>query len=300
MTDEEKKQDPAETEEDPIEQPKVFELSGSDMADMEELLKDGDAMEAITSGNPPKKKASARKTSGKSKLPEKVVEALRKKADERDQYLDRLQRVQAEYANFQKRTKKERVEWAERAVADFVEKMLPVLDGFDGARRTSGTQDADSLRQGIQVLRDTLWKILTTAGIREIEADGLPFDPKVHEAVMQEYTTEADEGRILEVLQSGYQLKDKVVRASRVKIARHGEPPPPPEEAAPEDETQPDAEAVVTLADSVEEATSSSEAETAADAKADEPADPEGATEDETSIDVVGFHNTPPGKATAR
>ena len=254
MTDAEKKQDAPDEEQDPAEQPKVFELSGADMADMEEILKDEDAMEAIAAGKNPKKKGADRTAAPGGALPEKVVEALRKKADERDQYLDRLQRVQAEYANFQKRTKKDRVEWAERAVADFLEKMLPVLDGFDGAQRTSETQDAEALREGIQVLRDTLWKILSDAGVTEIEADGLPFDPKVHEAVMQEFTTETDEGRILAVFQRGYQFKDKVVRASRVKIARHGEPPPDPEEVAPEAETQADATVAAELADSAEEA----------------------------------------------
>ena len=282
MTDEEKKPDAAEPDPDAAEQPKVFELSGADMADMEELLQDGDAMEAIASGKQPKKKVSGRKGPGKGKLPDKVVEALRKKADERDSYLDRLQRVQAEYANFQKRTKKERVEWAERAVADFLEKMLPVLDGFDGASRTSETEDADALRQGIQVLRDTLWRILANAGVIEIEADGLPFNPKVHEAVMQEFTTEADEGRILQVLQTGYQFKDKVIRASRVKIARHGEPPPPPEEAAPEDETQPDAKMAAELADSVEEATAPSGESSPTGTNPDSSAGPGRSADDET------------------
>ena len=79
------------------------------------------------------------------------------------------------------------------------------------------------------------WKILTDCGISEIVAEGEIFDPKVHEAVMQEYSPDAEDGKILEVFQSGYIYKERVLRPTRVKIAKKGEPPQEAKPAAPAD-----------------------------------------------------------------
>lgn len=203
--------------EEDTEQPRVFKFSE---AEMEELLRDKDQITAGVEKKPkkpppPEKKEAAPAT--------EELEAIQKRAEERDKFLDRLQRLQAEYVNYQKRMKRERAEWGDQTLKGFLESILPLLDDFDGARRTIGGGSAESVAKGIEILRGRLWKILTDHGVSEIATDGVEFDPKVHEAVAQETSPDAEDGEILEVLQKGYMYKEWVLRASRVKIARKGE-----------------------------------------------------------------------------
>lgn len=222
------------------EQPKVFQFSEKEM---EELLEQRDEIEAAAHGKP--KKASARKKPVAA--PKAADPELLKKAAERDKFLDRLQRVQAEYVNYQKRMKRERVDWGDQAVRGFLESLLPLLDDFEGARRTTGKGDPESLVKGIQILRDRLWKILSDHEVTEISSQGETFDPKIHEAVAKELSPDGEEGKILEVLQAGYMFKERVLRATKVKIAMRGQPETPeaPETPAP---AEPQAEAPVPTA----------------------------------------------------
>lgn len=203
-------------------QPKVFQFSE---AEMEKLLEDRDEIEAGVEKRPKKPLPPREKPAA---APAGDLLVLRKKAEERDKFLERLQRVQAEYLNYQKRTKREREGWKDQSLKEFLQGILPLLDDFDGAARTLGTGDAQALIKGIQILRDRLWKILSTCGVEEIPADGESFDPKIHEAVAQESSPVAEDGQILAVLQKGYSFKEWVLRASRVKIARRGEAETPP------------------------------------------------------------------------
>ncbi|MCZ6691130.1 MAG: nucleotide exchange factor GrpE [Planctomycetota bacterium] len=223
-------------------QPKVFQFSEEEM---EALLKDKEMIEA--GGEVKKKKrkkgASRRTEEASPGIPTAVVDVLRKKADERDLFLERLQRVQAEYVNYQKRSKREKSELGDRSVREFLTELLPLLDDFEGAARTMEKAESTSVAKGVEILRDRLWKILSDRGVTEIETEGKTFDPKVHEAVAQELSPDAVEGEILEVYQRGYAFKEWVIRASRVKIARRGEAPPPDE--SPLDEEPPSEEGSV-------------------------------------------------------
>ena len=134
---------------------------------------------------------------------------------ERDTLLDRLARLQAEFENARKRAAREQQEFREFAVADAVKALLPVLDSFDRALQVAhGTQS--DLRSGIELIHKQLHDALQKLGVRPVAARGEQFDPHVHEAVEMVDTTEADDHEILEELQRGYKLKERLLRPAMV------------------------------------------------------------------------------------
>ena len=140
---------------------------------------------------------------------------------ERDEYLDTLRRVQAEFENYRKRVIKEQTALVDRATEGLVEQLLPVLDSFELALKNfdaAGGQDTESVRKGVELVYAELLSVLEKAGLSRVEAEGKPFDPNVHEAVMQE---EGDgEPVVTDVLRTGYTLKGRVLRPAMVKVSR--------------------------------------------------------------------------------
>jgi molecular chaperone GrpE len=140
---------------------------------------------------------------------------------ERDEYLDTLRRVQAEFENYRKRVIKEQTALVDRATQGLVEQLLPVLDSFELALKNfdaAGGQDTESVRKGVELVYAELLGVLEKAGLSRVEAEGKPFDPNVHEAVMQE---EGDgEPVVTDVLRTGYTLKGRVLRPAMVKVSR--------------------------------------------------------------------------------
>ena len=140
---------------------------------------------------------------------------------ERDEYLDTLRRVQAEFENYRKRVIKEQTALVDRATEGLVEQLLPVLDSFELALKNfdaAGGQDTESVRKGVDLVYAELLGVLEKAGLSRVEAEGKPFDPNVHEAVMQE---EGDgEPVVTDVLRTGYTLKGRVLRPAMVKVSR--------------------------------------------------------------------------------
>jgi molecular chaperone GrpE len=140
---------------------------------------------------------------------------------ERDEYLDTLRRVQAEFENYRKRVIKEQTALVDRATGGLVEQLLPVLDSFELALKNfdaAGSQDTESVRKGVELVYAELLGVLEKAGLSRVEAEGKPFDPNVHEAVMQE---EGDgEPVVTDVLRTGYTLKGRVLRPAMVKVSR--------------------------------------------------------------------------------
>ena len=140
---------------------------------------------------------------------------------ERDEYLDTLRRVQAEFENYRKRVIKEQTALVDRATQGLVEQLLPVLDSFELALKNSdaaGSDDTESVRKGVELVYAELLGVLEKAGLSRVEAEGKPFDPNVHEAVMQE---EGDgEPVVADVLRTGYTLKGRVLRPAMVKVSR--------------------------------------------------------------------------------
>jgi molecular chaperone GrpE len=140
---------------------------------------------------------------------------------ERDEYLETLRRVQAEFENYRKRVIKEQTALVDRATSGLVEQLLPVLDSFELALKnvdSAGSDDIESVRKGVELVYAELLGVLEKAGLSRIEAEGKPFDPNVHEAVMQE---DGDgEPIVTDVLRTGYTLKGRVLRPAMVKVSR--------------------------------------------------------------------------------
>jgi molecular chaperone GrpE len=157
---------------------------------------------------------------------------LARLAAERDEYLGALQRLQAEFENYRKRTMRQQTDVHSRASEDVVTRLLPVLDALDLALAHVGEEEAtashlkDALGQINALLRDTL----SQEGLERIDASEVPFDPTVHDAVAHvpvEETgpddatgTPADDGgpRVVEVMRAGYRLKGRVLRPAMVKV----------------------------------------------------------------------------------
>jgi molecular chaperone GrpE len=139
---------------------------------------------------------------------------------ERDTLIDRLARLQAEFENARKRTAREQQDFREYAMADAVKALLPILDSFERALQTTAA-DRSEFRSGVELIYKQLQDALSKLGLRAIPAKGELFDPHLHEAIEMVDTTEAADHQILEELQRGYKLKDRLLRPSMVRVARN-------------------------------------------------------------------------------
>ncbi len=137
---------------------------------------------------------------------------------ERDGLLDRLARLQAEFENARKRSAREQQEFREHALADAVKALLPTLDSFERALQTNAG-DKTEFRGGVELIYKQLQDALVKLGLRPIPAKGEPFDPHLHQAIEMVDTGEAEDHHVLEELQRGYKLKDRLLRPSMVKVA---------------------------------------------------------------------------------
>ena len=135
----------------------------------------------------------------------------------RDQYLADLKRVAADFDNYRKRVAREREALVTRAHAGLVEAILPVLDDLGRALEAAGLHEEAKLEDGVRLVHRQLSDVLAREGLQEIPTD-VAFDPHVHEALAA-IPSEAEEGTILEVVQRGYLLGDRVLRPARVVVA---------------------------------------------------------------------------------
>jgi len=135
---------------------------------------------------------------------------------------DRYLRSVAELDNYRKRTVKMRAEAREDTLRDLLLQFAPVLDNL---RRALGqqTQDADSLKQGVELICGQFKEVLTGYGLAEIEAMGQPFDPNLHEALAEVASPEHEPGTVMEEMEKGYKLNYKVVRPARVVVSKASE-----------------------------------------------------------------------------
>jgi molecular chaperone GrpE len=142
-------------------------------------------------------------------------------ARERDELVDALQRLQAEFANFKKRTAREQETFAVRANERLVKDLLPVLDDLGRALEAAEAHEEAKLEEGVRLVHRQLADTLAKQGLAEIETDG-QFDPHVHEALLSQ-PSEAPEGTVIEVVQKGYRLGDLVLRPARVVVSGGGD-----------------------------------------------------------------------------
>ena len=135
-----------------------------------------------------------------------------------EEYLRDLQRLAADFDNFRKRAAREHAALAARAHERLVKELLPVLDDLERALEAAAEHDEAKLVDGVRLVQQALRQALEREGLAEIEADG-KFDPHVHEALLAQAAEEAEEGDVLQVLQKGYRLGDRVLRPARVIVA---------------------------------------------------------------------------------
>jgi molecular chaperone GrpE len=145
---------------------------------------------------------------------------LEKAQAERNLLLDRMARLQAEFDNARKRSAREQQDYKDFALADAIKNLLPILDSFDRALQTK-VQKPEDFRAGVELIRKQFQDALEKLGLRPIPARGEPFDPRLHEAIEMVDSDEVKDHHVLEELQRGYKLKDRLLRPSMVRVARN-------------------------------------------------------------------------------
>ena len=137
---------------------------------------------------------------------------------ERDEYLDNLKRLAADFDNYRKRVARDHESLVERAHERLVKELLPVLDDLERALDAAAEHEEAKLEEGVRLVHRALTDALAREGLAEIETDG-PFDPHMHEALLSQPADGAEPGSVLQVVQKGYRLGGRVVRPARVVIA---------------------------------------------------------------------------------
>jgi molecular chaperone GrpE len=138
---------------------------------------------------------------------------------ERDEYLDQLRRLAAEFDNYKKRQAREREQLLVTAAERLVIGLLPVLDDLERAVAAFEEHDPEKVREGVALVHRALGMLLEKEGVAAIDPGGEPFDPHQHEALTTQSVAGVDEGMVLQVIQRGYSLGDRVVRPARVIVA---------------------------------------------------------------------------------
>ncbi|MHB8075443.1 nucleotide exchange factor GrpE [Desulfosporosinus fructosivorans] len=137
-----------------------------------------------------------------------------------EDYYGQLQRLQADFDNYRKRTQKEKTELIKYASERLVVELLPVLDNFDRAvSAAKDNPDFTSFSQGVEMILRQMQTALSKEGLKAMDAVGQPFDPNLHEAVLRVASEEHPENTVVEELQKGYYLKEKVLRPCMVKVS---------------------------------------------------------------------------------
>ena len=142
------------------------------------------------------------------------LEALR---NENEELISTLQRLQADFENFRKRAQRDQDALVARAGERIVKELLPVLDDLERALEAAEQHEEAKLEDGVKLVHRQLEQLLAKEGLAPVETDGM-FDPHVHEGLLTQ-PSESEEGSVIEVLQKGYRLGDRVLRPARVVVA---------------------------------------------------------------------------------
>ncbi len=174
---------------------------------------DGEESSSVTSGT---------EESGKATPPSvaNLQAELEKAQAERAAFLDRAARLQAEFDNYRKRNAKEQQDFREYALAEALKTLLPILDSLDRALKTSAASVGD-FRSGIELIDKQFHDALAKLGVQPLIAQGEPFDPNLHQAVQMVETRDAEDNHVIDELQRGYKLKDRLLRPAMVRVARN-------------------------------------------------------------------------------
>jgi len=149
---------------------------------------------------------------------ETLQQALAEEKEKAEKYLANWQRCQADFVNYKQRAEQEKGEIIEFANSTLICNLLPIMDDLERAFTSVPAElDESNWTEGIKLIYNKFKTTLEAQGLTEIEARGEPFDPRLHEAVMQQ---EGEEGMVIEELQKGYKFKEKVIRPSLVTVGR--------------------------------------------------------------------------------
>ena len=139
---------------------------------------------------------------------------------EKDALQDRLLRTAAEFDNYRKRVERDRRDQADAAVADALEELLPIIDNLELALASPAGGDPAVYRKGVELIHRQMAELVRRRGVKPIVAVGADFDPRIHQAVVHEVSSEHREGEVMEELRRGYMLGDRLLRAALVKVAK--------------------------------------------------------------------------------
>lgn len=194
------------------------EKQGAETADPDEREQPDAAADTDCAAprNPDKESAAPPAQPDVDLLTEQLTEAER----ERGQFKNMAMRAQADLQNYRRRAAEEQAELRRSANAELIRKLLEVVDNFDRALEMLPEDAADGWHEGLTLVQRNLMNILETEGVSKIEAAGKPFDPWEHEAVFHQETTDAEDGVIIAVTREGYRLRNRVLRASQVIVAK--------------------------------------------------------------------------------
>jgi molecular chaperone GrpE len=156
---------------------------------------------------------------------ESLEERLASAEAEAETHLNDLKRLAAEFENYRKRVAREQQALSARAAERLVGELLPIVDDLERALEAAEEHQEAKLEEGVRLVQRQLAAVLEREGLAEIETDG-KFDPHVHEALLSQPSSDQSEGTVIEVLQKGYRLGDRVLRPARVVVAASAAQPP--------------------------------------------------------------------------
>ncbi len=178
--------------------------------------------ERILESTDKKMKKSGKKEEKRKKESISLKDQLKKKEEEIAAHINILKHLQAEFENYKKRIIREQTGFLEFASKGIIAKMLPVLDNFERALNSAHEpNDFEAFKKGVEMVYVQLVDILSKEGLKVVDPVDKQFDPREHEAIMQVEMNECEEGTVIEVLQKGYLLKEKVLRPAVVKVAKN-------------------------------------------------------------------------------
>ncbi|HEY6350438.1 MAG TPA: nucleotide exchange factor GrpE [Candidatus Angelobacter sp.] len=152
--------------------------------------------------------------------PAKATEDLNKLRAERDNLLDRLARLQAEFDNARKRAARENAEFRDYAVTDAVRVLLPVTDSLSLALKNADANPQE-FKKGVELIQKQLQEALQKIGVQRVPAQGQPFDPRWHEAIEMVESNDVQDNHVIEELQPGYKIKERLLRPAMVRVAKN-------------------------------------------------------------------------------
>ncbi|PZE22724.1 nucleotide exchange factor GrpE [Paenibacillus xerothermodurans] len=157
---------------------------------------------------------------GASEPAQQIESELDKVRKESEENYQRYLRAQADFDNFRRRTRQEKEELAKYASLQVIEQLLPVVDNMERALSAGKEgKDYEALLKGVDMIFRQLEHALANEGLKAMDTIGQPFNPEFHQAIMQVESEEYDEGIVVEEIQKGYLLKDKVIRPAMVKVS---------------------------------------------------------------------------------